>query len=185
MRLDDFSAQLSAIHAVGDLPLESWSPAVCGTLPLRISYNGEWFFDGSPIKRSSLVRLFSRVLWRDANSYSLVTPVEKVMIEVDDVPFVASTLHTVGTDLVVTTTVGDQVVLGEGHPVVVLSRSGDAFIPYVHVRRRLWARCSRAVALLVAELVKETVVDQKLRFGLQAGGVFFPLDDAARLDDLP
>ena len=61
-----------------------WNPPFCGDLS-----DGTWFYMGTPIGRQPLVRLFSTILKREAEKYFLVTPVEKVGIRVDDVPFLA------------------------------------------------------------------------------------------------
>jgi hypothetical protein len=48
---------------------------------------------GSPIGRKELVRLFSTVLRLDPDGYHLVTPVEKMKIRVEDLPFRAVTMQ--------------------------------------------------------------------------------------------
>ena len=56
---------------------------------MRIARDGTWFYQGTPIGRFELVKLFSGILRKDGEKYFLVTPVEKVGIIVDDAPFVA------------------------------------------------------------------------------------------------
>ena len=71
-------------------PTEDWNPPFSGDLDIRIAADGAWSYLGSPIGREGLVRLFSTILRREGDGkYYLVTPVEKVGIRVDDVPFVA------------------------------------------------------------------------------------------------
>ncbi len=70
-------------------PVHLWNPPFCGDLDMRIARDGTWFYQGTPIGRFELVRLFSSILRKDGDSYVLVTPVEKVGITVDDAPFVA------------------------------------------------------------------------------------------------
>ena len=55
---------------------------------MRISTDGTWFYCGSPISRKKLVKLFSSILIKENDKY-FFTPVEKVGIIVDDVPFIA------------------------------------------------------------------------------------------------
>ncbi|MEL0615088.1 DUF1285 domain-containing protein [Marinomonas arenicola] len=43
--------------------------------------------DGYKIKRHKMVTLFSHILWYENGEYLLVTPVEKVRIQVEDAPF--------------------------------------------------------------------------------------------------
>jgi hypothetical protein len=70
-------------------PVEQWDPPFCGDIDMRIARDGTWFYGGTPIRRPTLVRLFSTILRKDPEGYVLVTPVEKVGIKVEDAPFLA------------------------------------------------------------------------------------------------
>src|SRR5471032_2464789 len=70
-------------------PVHLWNPPFCGDLDMRIASDGTWFYQGTPIGRPALVRLFSTILKREDGKHFLVTPVEKVGIRVDDAPFLA------------------------------------------------------------------------------------------------
>jgi uncharacterized protein len=135
---------------------------------------------GTPIAREALVRLFSTVLVREGDDFVLVTPVEKVSIRVDDAPFMAVEMHVegVGADRRVTlrTNVGDLVEVGPGHALRFDLAGGDAFVPYVHVRRGLEAKFTRPLAQALAEFVEE---DAGGRLGIVAGGLFHPLPAGA------
>jgi len=62
---------------------------------MRIAKDGTWYYQGSPINRSSLVRLFSTILRRDEDGcFYLVTPVEKWRIQVEEAPFIAVSFET-------------------------------------------------------------------------------------------
>ena len=65
-------------------PVHLWNPPYCGEIGLRIARDGTWFYQNSPIGRAALVRLFSTILRKDPDRYVLVTPVEKIGIEVED-----------------------------------------------------------------------------------------------------
>ena len=67
-------------------PVETWNPAHCGDIDIRIARDGTWFHQGTPIGRKELVRLFSTILRRDGDDYVLVTPAEKMRIVVEDAP---------------------------------------------------------------------------------------------------
>src|SRR5712691_11097401 len=73
-------------------------PAIeLGDLDMRIARDGTWFYRGSPIGRMALVKLFASVLRREADGrYWLVTPVERGLIEVEDVPFLGVALTVAG-----------------------------------------------------------------------------------------
>src|SRR6478672_2310566 len=73
----------------GEGPAPSWNPPDCGDIDMRIAADGTWFYCGSPIGRAPLVQLFASVMRREGDRYVLVTPVEKVGIEVEDAPFLA------------------------------------------------------------------------------------------------
>src|SRR5215472_14244788 len=90
---DALSGLLAASARVGDpakpRPVERWNPPYCGEIDMFIRADGVWFYNGSPIGRAALVRLFASILRKDEDQYVLVTPVEKVGIVVQDVPFIA------------------------------------------------------------------------------------------------
>ena len=162
-------------------PVEQWKPPLSGEMDLRITRDGTWFHEGQAIRRESLVRLFSTLLRRDEDGdYYLLTPREKWRIQVDDAPFLAVMLDVSGEGerqvLCFETNVGDKVLAGPTHPMVVEYRfaSGEPS-PYVHVRGRLRALISRSVFLELADLGMEREVDGEKVFGVWSQRVFFPL----------
>jgi hypothetical protein len=164
-------------------PVEKWDPPHCGSIDMRIARDGSWFYMGTPIKRPTLVRLFSTILRREADgSYVLVTPAEKVAIVVEDAPFLAVRVDRGGEandqTLSFLTNVGDSVVAGSEHPLrVEESQSGEPR-PYVHVRGRLEARIARNVFYELVDMATEELVGGASRLGVRSGGVFFPLGAA-------
>src|SRR5437870_5519144 len=69
----------------------------CGDIDMRIGKDDTWFYDGSPIGRNPLVKLFASVLRReDDGGYWLVTPAERGRITVDEVPFTAVEVNASG-----------------------------------------------------------------------------------------
>src|SRR3954467_7973024 len=78
-------------------PVDKWNPERCGHSGMRIARDGTWFHDGSPIRRPAMVRLFSTVLRREPNGrHMLVTPAEKLEIDVDSTAFRAVEMHSEG-----------------------------------------------------------------------------------------
>jgi hypothetical protein len=175
-------AELQAEAASGKRlpPVEKWNPPHCGSIPMRIARDGTWHYMGTPIGRPRMVRLFSTVLRKDSDEFVLVTPVERVSIEVEDAPFVAVTLEVAGEgdarSLTFTTSVGDSVTADAAHPIRV---SEDAATgepsPYVLVRGALEARISRSVFYELADLA----VEQEGRMVIASGGASFDLGAAA------
>ena len=153
-------------------PVHVWHPAHCGDIDIVIRRDGVWMHENSPIGRAELVRLFSTVLRRDPDGYHLVTPVEKMRIEVEDLPFRAVTMSRDGDDLVFTTDVGDETRAGPDHPITVETdpTTGEP-APRVHVRADLEARIVRTVFYDLVEMAEER--DGRLQ--IQSGGVWFPL----------
>jgi hypothetical protein len=162
-------------------PVERWNPPLSGDMDMRISRDGTWYHEGSPILRERLARLFSTILRReDDGDYYLVTPVEKWRIRVDDAPFVAVLLQVVGTgheqELHFTTNMGDVVIAGPDHPIEVEYATPDsAPAPYLQVRARLRALIARSVFVELTGLGEERDVEGKPLYGVWSQGVFFPL----------
>lgn len=164
-------------------PVHLWNPPFCGDIDMRIARDGSWHYLGTPIGRPAMVRLFSTVLRRDGDSYFLVTPVEKVGIQVEDAPFVAVRLEVSGEgegqQLRMITNVDDEVELGHEHPLHVEqdTQTGQPS-PYVHVRANLEALVHRNVFYQLVELAVPRQVDGLEWLGVWSGGVFFPLGQA-------
>lgn len=170
-------------HAGGDAPapVESWNPPYCGDIGLEIARDGSWHYQGSPIRRPAMVRLFARVLRRDADGRTyLVTPAEKVDIAVQDAPFLAVEMEVQGTgegqSLLFRTNVDDVVRCGGDHPLR-FGKDGPehGLKPYVHVRGRLEALISRALVYDLVALAAPGPEGGAL--GIWSGGAFFPLPD--------
>jgi hypothetical protein len=155
-------------------------------LGLRIASDGEWLYDGSPIRRMELVKLFASVLRRaEDGSYWLVTPVERGRIAVEDAPFVAIELTRDGQGtaqrLQVRTNLDAWVTIGPQHPIRLRRPAGVAPdsgpAPYVEVRDGLEARLARSIYYELVELAEERLVDSRSRIGVWSAGDFFALDE--------
>lgn len=165
-------AERAARAGAGAPPVESWHPAHCGRIDMRIDTEGAWFHEGRRIRREALVRLFSTILRREEDgSYVLVTPAEKLDIVVEDVPFLAVEMAAEGDALVFRTHVGDLVRADRDHPLRLVD-GADGFRPLLRVRGRLDARLTRALALELAE----RVVEEDGRSGVRSAGTFFPVE---------
>ena len=154
---------------------------ICGDFGIKIGFDGTWYYQGSPIGRLPLVKLFSTVLRKDAEGeYWLITPVEKGRIEVEDVPIVGVelTVEGSGPDLTLTlrTNLDDIVVLGPDHPLRVEEdeESGEPR-PYVRIRDNLDARLNRPVFYQLVDLGEEREIDGKTVLGVWSQHIFFPI----------
>jgi hypothetical protein len=161
-------------------PVEQWHPTHCGHSAMRIARDGTWFHEGSPIGRPAMVRLFSTILRREGDgSYVLVTPAEKLDIEVEDAPFVAVEVRCEGGGrdrmLAFRLNTGDLVVAGPDHGLR-FEQNEDGPRPYLCVRRGLEALVARPVYYELAEIALAEGEDPP---GLWSGGAFFPLAGGA------
>lgn len=163
-------------------PVEKWNPPFCGDLDMRIARDGTWFYQGTPIGRPELVRLFSTILRKDGENYFLVTPVEKVGIIVDDAPFVAVDFEPEEAGLRFVTNVGDDVLAGPDHPIRVERdpATGEPS-PYILIRRNLEALIDRKSFYRLVELGEVATHCSEDWFGVRSGGEFFPIIPAAEL----
>jgi hypothetical protein len=146
---------------------------------MRIARDGTWYHEGSPIGRPAMVRLFSTILRREPDgSYVLVTPVEKLDIEVEDAPFVAVEMKSEGEgrdrSLAFRLNTGDLVVAGPEHPLR-FAAGEEGPRPTLHVRGRLEALVARSVYY---ELVELALAEGEPP-GVWSGGAFFPLEPGA------
>ncbi len=179
---EGIAAAAKAAGKKGLPPVHLWNPPFCGDLDIHIKRDGTWFYLGTPIGRPELVRLFSGVLRRDGDKYFLVTPVEKVGIKVDDVPFVAVDFDQDGEDLVFTTNIGDSARAGTEHPIrVEIDAETGEPTPYVHIRADLEARIDRKSFYRLVDIGEHAPHDGDSWFGLRSGGRFFPIIASADL----
>ncbi len=165
-------------------PVESWNPERTGDSKMRINSDGSWIHEGAPITRQAMVRAFSSILRRDAQGdYFLVTPYEKLRIEVEDAPFVAVdvTSQDEGADRILAFRLNtdDLVVAGPDNIITISEENGEP-APYLHVRGGLNARISRAVFYELADMaISEHENEDSEIIGLWSSGVFFAFEDNA------
>lgn len=173
----DIASSLQFLNKKKGLPpIHSWNPPFCGDIDMRISRDGQWHYNGSPIGREAMVKLFASVLRRDDDDcYYLVTPVEKVRIQVDDAPFVIIRAETMDADhgkqYLFTTNIGDKVALDKDHPLVMM----EDFLtkepaPYIRVRDQLNALINRNVFYQLVEEAEEVPVEGGLDLVITSQG---------------
>jgi uncharacterized protein len=184
--LDAIAGAARRAGAQGLPPVHLWDPPFCGDLDMRIASDGTWFYLKTPIGRAALVRLFASVLKREGDKYFLVTPVEKCGLVVEDVPFLAVELavdqgaH--GQVLNFRTNVDDWVACGSEHALRFEREPQTGGLkPYLHVRRDLWAKVTRALFYDLVELGEERELGGERMFGVASAGEFFVMAPAASL----
>jgi len=171
------------IKSRGPAPVHLWDPPFCGDMDMLIARDGTWIHEGKPIRRAALVELFASVLKiADDGEYYLVTPAEKVRIQVEDCPFVALDMDVEGEgcrqNLTFTTNIGEKILAGEDHPlnIQVHPESGEPH-PSIHVRSGLDALINRAVFYRLVDLAEPSEAESgQSAMGIWSGGQFFSLD---------
>ncbi|HEX6740734.1 MAG TPA: DUF1285 domain-containing protein [Sphingomicrobium sp.] len=158
-------------------PVDRWNPERCGHSGMRIARDGTWYHDGAPILRPAMVRLFSTVLRREPDGrHLLVTPVEKLEIEVEGTAFRAIEMTSEGQGrsrrIAFSLDSGDALILGPEHPLIV-TQTEQGPSPRVAVRHGLEAELTRAVYYELAELALAECNDPP---GIWSRGAFFPLE---------
>lgn len=158
-------------------------PQICGDIPMSIGRDGTWYYQGGPIGRIELVKLFATVLQRDEDGgHWLVTPAEMARIEVEDAAFVVVEMacEGAGKDAVIRfrTNIDQWVDLDEDHGLRIVedAKTGEPS-PYIGLDRGLEARLNRATYYhLVDHAVEVPDVEAgKLRIGIYSKGKFFEI----------
>jgi len=187
--LESIAGAVKSASAPGLPPVDLWNPAYCGEIDMRIASDGTWFYQKTPIGRPALVKLFASALKREGDRYFLVTPVEKCGIAVDDVPFLAVELRISKSDcgqiIRFRTNVDDWIDCGPDHPLRFDTEAATGGLkPYLHVRRDLWAKVTRALFYDLVELGEERDLTGGRMFGVASAGEFYAMAPADSLKDL-
>lgn len=161
-------------------PVEKWNPEKCGKMDLVIKANGEWCHQGKPILRKNLFQLFSTVLRRDQNDYFLVTPVEKIDIQVEWQPFVILDFEVIEErgfkTFVFLDNCENQIFLREEEQIK-MSAYESQLLPVVKVRRNLFASFSRSCYYRLIERAETSIFQGKTRVEIGSNGCKFLLGE--------
>ena len=150
--------------------------------PFLIDEYGEWYYMGSKITRKPMVKLFSSILTKDRdNTFHLRTPVEDVLVEVIDAPYLVTSLDIVNnnnlTYISLTTNVGVQFIVGKNNPIWVEEKDfSEELIPYSLVKRGLIAKVTRPVYYELAGFLDTKNIKNIEHTGIYSGKDFFILD---------
>lgn len=168
----------------GAPPVEDWNPDFCGEMDLVIRADGSWWHEGTRISRDALVMLYSTILRKDADGrHYLVTPVEKIGIQVEKAAFQAARVDIEGEgrgqSVFFTTNVGEVIEAGPDRPIRVETDPETLEpSPFVLVRGRLEAFMRRPVFYELVEAATEIETPEGKQLGVYSAGMFFPLGPA-------
>lgn len=135
-------------------PIEDWNPARVGEIDILINNKGEWFHEGGYFERQDLARMFASILRREGDDYFLVTPADKLKIQVEDVPFFVVLMSVSDDEINFITSLGDEIKVGSEHPLEF--RHSTDLIPYVMIRNNLWAKINQNTYYELMNLAQET-----------------------------
>lgn len=156
-------------------PVSEWNPQALGESHMHITADGRWYHEGGEIRRPAMVRAFASLLKREADgTHWLVTPGQKLSIEVDDAPFLAIDLKRESDNLAFRLNTDDLVIAGPDHPIRV---SGDPEVPavYLGVRNGTEARLNRSTYLQLVEVALENGGEDDDSLFVTSGGMRFDL----------
>ena len=165
-------------------PVHLWNPEHCGDIQMEIRKDGSWWHEGVRISRERLVKLFSTILRKDDDGIYLVTPHEKVIVHVEDAPFIAVRVDRLGEigssqSIVFTTNVGDITVACEDTPMrVETDRETSEPAPYITVRAGLEAKMTRPVFYELTDLAIPNPGDGGETLGVWSRNTFFVIGAA-------
>ncbi len=174
------AALAAAIADRAHPPVDHWHPSHCGDSEMRIARDGTWYHQGQPIGRAAMVRLFATVLRREPDGrHMLVTPAEKLTIEVEATAFRALTMTSEGEReqrrIAFALDSGDAIIAGPDHPLRVVDTL-DGPSPRLAVRHGLEAELSRALYYELADLA---LAEGHQPPGVWSDGAFFALEPGA------
>ncbi|GAA3905541.1 DUF1285 domain-containing protein [Halomonas cibimaris] len=161
-------------------PVDQWQPPFCGDIPLTIKADGSWWHQGEPFTRPALVRLLASLLRRDPEGVCLVTPAERVRIDVEDCPLMIVAACQKGRDWWLTTDHGDALRLDGDHPLTMTATPAGDAAPQVPVRFGLAARLNRNVYYQLVDAASLRRTEAGTQVGIESGGAWHLL---GTLDD--
>tara|TARA_Y100001970_G_scaffold64555_1_gene82625 strand:+ start:1295 stop:1870 length:576 start_codon:yes stop_codon:yes gene_type:complete len=161
-------------------PVDKWNPPFCGDIDLKILRDGRWMYMGTEIKRPAMVRLFSTILRLDSDGeYYLVTPVEKVRIQVEDTPFLIVSMDKLKkenkTSLIFYTSLQDEIILTKKNPISIEVNDKNEPSPYILVRNNLRGLISRSVYYELIEYAQERTIEDKNFLTIESNNEIFKM----------
>ncbi len=178
-QLDQLFTDIEQIRNLSEKQ-KNWQPDYVGDIDIRIAADGCWYHEGRAFKRDSLVKLFASVMRREGDDYFLLTPAEKLKIEVEDAPFLATLVEQITegeqTALVFTTNLGDRILADDAHAIrVEVDAQTQLPRPYVHYRDGLDALITRSAFYDLVNMADECERDGKHYLTVSSLGQIFEL----------
>ena len=158
-----------------DLPFAM--PQYCGDFHIRISADGTWYYQNSPIGRKPLCKLFASVMHRDdKGDYWLVTPAERGRIQVDVAPFIFVEYQQKDDGLHFRSNLDEWVRLDADHPLQMAHKADDKTLPLISLRANLQGLVTRSVFYQLVEIAEiRALPNNQQEVFVQSAGYEFSL----------
>jgi hypothetical protein len=144
-----------SILSMDDYPIDDWNPKVCEGVKFYIDSDANWFFNGSKIKRLAMVKLFSKLVKFEMGQYYAVTPVEKILIEVEKEVFSIIDYKQEGSDYFFQTNTEEWVKLTKDNELTVEMIDNQPY-PKIKLKNQIYGLLSRNIFYkIIAESKQE------------------------------
>ena len=156
---------------------------LCGDIGMHIDHYGDWYYQGSLIKRKELVWLFYQVLRCDeAGNHWLITPMEIAPVNVADVAHVITGIKVIGIGLKqiiqFETKMGTCYDLSKVYPLRIELNSKTAEpAPYLGLDHGLEGKLTRTIFYDLANMAVSETIDCTEKIGVWSAGLFHIIGD--------
>ena len=154
MSISKITKSLESSKNIKFPPVHLWNPELCIGQLISINREGKWFYNNSLIKNQKLVNLFASVLRKDADEYYLVTPSEKVPVEVEIAPYMIIDFKFNKNIIELKTNLNYSFELEQQDSMKLIDVEGT-FLPLVKVRNELEGFFSRSVYYRIIDFALE------------------------------
>ena len=159
-------------------PVHLWNPELCIGQQISINREGEWFYNKSIIKNQKLVNLFASVLRKDDDEYFLVTPSEKVPVEVEIAPYMIIDFKHNENTIELTTNLNYSFELDRPESMRLIDLEGTT-LPLIKVRDNLEGFFSRSVYYKIIDFALEANHVNNGILLLESNSNFYPVGKIA------
>jgi len=159
-------------------PVELWNPELCEGQEIKINREGTWFYNNSIIKNQKLVNLFASVLRKDDDEYFLVTPSEKVPVEVEIAPYMIIDFKHNENTIELTTNLNYSFELEQPESMRLIDLEGTT-LPLIKVRDDLEGFFSRSVYYKIIDFALEANHVNNGILLLESNSNFYPVGKIA------
>ena len=178
MSISKITKSLESSKDIKFPPVHLWNPELCIGQQISINRDGEWFYNKSIIKNQKLVNLFASVLRKDDDKYFLVTPSEKVPVEVEIAPYMIIDFKHNENTIELTTNLNYSFELDQPDSMRLIDLEGTT-LPLIKVRDNLEGFFSRSVYYKIIDFALEANHVNNGILLLESNSNFYPVGKIA------